>query len=315
MPSYTSCFSCQPAGSSGLWASCSSARRSLPGCYEPHSQGLGTMGQELHLLPLTRVIRITTRSRSVFWKKDTTTTSRRNHKRQLLSHRTITRAFRFELCAMGGRSTQAGKAGVALSASLSGGVTHAGFLLERSRREHRPISSGSCSSLAHFLVCASLLPKEGLLALWLLAAGSHETQNIHLLLNQPWWLVMRFHTMGSVLLQHREFVQTDILDRRPDNHQATGLRREHVNLISALAHIDFRGSQGHWWSEYADAFSQERHKTSRCLFSSGKHGSQATRRLAPYSPFQHDAAPYRHRHLCGFQRVDLVLRRYGKLRT
>jgi hypothetical protein len=70
-----------------------------------------------------------------------------------------------------------------------------------------------------------------------LSSGSGETQNIQLLLNHPWWLVMRLHTMGSVLLQHREFVQTDILDRRPDNHQATGLRREHVNLISALAHI------------------------------------------------------------------------------
>jgi hypothetical protein len=32
-------------------------------------------------------------------------------------------------------------------------------------------------------------------------------------------------------------MQTDILDRRPDNRQATGLRGEHVDLISALAHI------------------------------------------------------------------------------
>ena len=32
-------------------------------------------------------------------------------------------------------------------------------------------------------------------------------------------------------------MQADILDRRPDDRQATGLRREHVNLISALAHI------------------------------------------------------------------------------
>jgi hypothetical protein len=125
------------------------------------------MRQESQLLPFTRVIRITTRSRSVFWKKDATTTSQRNHKRQLLSHRTITLACRFELCAMGGRSTQARKAGSSLSASLSGGVTHAVFLLERSRREQRPISSGSCSSRAQFLVCSSLLhPKEDLLALW-----------------------------------------------------------------------------------------------------------------------------------------------------
>src|SRR2546421_10832912 len=36
---------------------------------------------------------------------------------------------------------------------------------------------------------------------------------------------------------HRNFVQTDILDRGPDNREATGLRREHVNLISTLAHV------------------------------------------------------------------------------
>ncbi len=35
----------------------------------------------------------------------------------------------------------------------------------------------------------------------------------------------------------RDFVQTDILDRCPDNGEATGLRREHVNLIGALPHI------------------------------------------------------------------------------
>jgi hypothetical protein len=31
-------------------------------------------------------------------------------------------------------------------------------------------------------------------------------------------------------------VKTDILDRGPDNGQATGLGREHVNLVSALSH-------------------------------------------------------------------------------
>jgi hypothetical protein len=35
----------------------------------------------------------------------------------------------------------------------------------------------------------------------------------------------------------REFVQADILDRGPDNGEATGLRREHINLIGALPHI------------------------------------------------------------------------------
>jgi hypothetical protein len=32
-------------------------------------------------------------------------------------------------------------------------------------------------------------------------------------------------------------VQTDILDRGPDDHQAAGLGREHVNLVAALSHI------------------------------------------------------------------------------
>ncbi len=32
-------------------------------------------------------------------------------------------------------------------------------------------------------------------------------------------------------------MQTDILDRGPDNRETTGLRREHVNLVGALPHI------------------------------------------------------------------------------
>jgi hypothetical protein len=32
-------------------------------------------------------------------------------------------------------------------------------------------------------------------------------------------------------------MQTDILDRRPDNRQATGLRREYINLVGALSDI------------------------------------------------------------------------------
>jgi len=32
-------------------------------------------------------------------------------------------------------------------------------------------------------------------------------------------------------------VKTDILDRGPDNRQATGFCREHVNLVGALSHI------------------------------------------------------------------------------
>ena len=36
---------------------------------------------------------------------------------------------------------------------------------------------------------------------------------------------------------YRDFVQADILDGRPDNGETTGLRREDVDLIGALAHI------------------------------------------------------------------------------
>jgi hypothetical protein len=32
-------------------------------------------------------------------------------------------------------------------------------------------------------------------------------------------------------------MQADVLDRCPDDRQATGLRREHINLIGALTHI------------------------------------------------------------------------------
>jgi hypothetical protein len=34
----------------------------------------------------------------------------------------------------------------------------------------------------------------------------------------------------------RDFVQADILDRGPNNGEATGLRREYINLIGALSH-------------------------------------------------------------------------------
>ena len=55
-------------------------------------------------------------------------------------------------------------------------------------------------------------------------------------------------------------MQADVLDRRPDNRQATGLRRENVDLISALPHIDFPGFQWHWSSEWVGASSEETHK-------------------------------------------------------
>jgi len=40
---------------------------------------------------------------------------------------------------------------------------------------------------------------------------------------------------------HREFVQANVLDRGPDNREATRLRRKHINLIGALPHIDTVG--------------------------------------------------------------------------
>ncbi len=61
---------------------------------------------------------------------------------------------------------------------------------------------------------------------------------------------------------HREFVQVNVLDRGPDNREATRLRRKHVNLVGALPHIDFPDSQWHWWSECIGASWQETHKTS-----------------------------------------------------
>ena len=60
----------------------------------------------------------------------------------------------------------------------------------------------------------------------------------HLLLNHPFWLVaLVVAVLSSQVSFQRDFVQTDILDGCPDNGQATGLGREHINLIGALPHI------------------------------------------------------------------------------
>src|SRR5689334_25034601 len=48
------------------------------------------------------------------------------------------------------------------------------------------------------------------------------------------WLTARFESEGG---SQRDLVQADILDRGPDNRQATGLRRKHINLIGTLPHI------------------------------------------------------------------------------
>ena len=57
-------------------------------------------------------------------------------------------------------------------------------------------------------------------------------------------------------------MQADILDRRPDNRQATGLRREHINLIGALPHIAEEAFDGIGGLNMAVHRLQERHKTS-----------------------------------------------------
>jgi hypothetical protein len=58
------------------------------------------------------------------------------------------------------------------------------------------------------------------------------------LLNQLLWLVAGLTTRSaSQAALHRDCVQTNILDRGPDNRQATGFRRKDVDLIGALAHI------------------------------------------------------------------------------
>jgi len=48
------------------------------------------------------------------------------------------------------------------------------------------------------------------------------------------WLTLASETKAD---SHRDFVQADILDRGPHDGEATGLRREHIDLIGALSHI------------------------------------------------------------------------------
>ena len=65
-----------------------------------------------------------------------------------------------------------------------------------------------------------------------------EMQNSHLSPHHPFRLVAFLRAIFSSRASfHRDFVQADILDARPDNRQATGLCREHVNLIGALPYI------------------------------------------------------------------------------
>ena len=58
-------------------------------------------------------------------------------------------------------------------------------------------------------------------------------------------------------------MQADILDRGPDNRQATGLRREDIDLIGALSHIAEETFDGIGGLNVPMHGLQETHKTSR----------------------------------------------------
>src|SRR5437588_7709332 len=64
------------------------------------------------------------------------------------------------------------------------------------------------------------------------------TAKKHLLPNHPLWLVAFGRpVLSSQASVHRDFVKTDVLDRSPDNRQATRFCGEDVDLIGALPHI------------------------------------------------------------------------------
>jgi hypothetical protein len=158
---------------------CSSAQRSLSGCYKTCFHGLGMLGQDHSTCILHCVVLITTRSRSVFRRMYTTKTSRRSLKGQLLYHTSVTSACCLKTHAMAGRSKHAGKSRCR-SDSVTAGRCQPSRVSSGARRQRKKadlLPFGSCSSLAQFPLCSSLLhPKEGLHALWFLAFGSGETQ-------------------------------------------------------------------------------------------------------------------------------------------
>ena len=92
---------------------------------------------------------------------------------------------------------------------------------------------------------------------------------------------------------HRDFVQANILDRGPDNGQATGLRREDVDLIGALPHIAEETFNGvgrlnvpmHAWRERVKGegllflFGQASHRLGIALPILGFEGHQLGHRL------------------------------------
>ena len=56
-------------------------------------------------------------------------------------------------------------------------------------------------------------------------------------------------------------MQANILDRGPNDSEATGLCREYIDLIGALPHVTEQTVDGIGGSECADASPEETHRT------------------------------------------------------
>jgi hypothetical protein len=128
-------------------------------------------------------------------------------------------------------------------------------------RRMEPIWQDSCSKQA--------LP--GILTAWSCLTSGYQLSNDHrtvlfvLLVryvtactNRPLpnrlpWLLARLPALSPQAPSQRDFVQTDVLDGRPDNGQTTGFCREHINLIGALSYIAEQARSAHWWSECGGA--------------------------------------------------------------
>src|SRR5713226_1134101 len=62
------------------------------------------------------------------------------------------------------------------------------------------------------------------------------TQNTSSQTTLSGWVLSRAAVLSTRAFSQRDFVQTDILDGRPNDREATHLRRKHINLIGALPH-------------------------------------------------------------------------------
>jgi hypothetical protein len=81
-----------------------------------------------------------------------------------------------------------------------------------------------------------------------------EDKKQHLHLGHPFWLVACLsRAMRSYRLADWNLGQAHILHDGPDNGHATGLRREGIDLISALPHIAKEAESARWYSGWSDA--------------------------------------------------------------